>query len=45
MMYDELANQSKYTADFYDITKGASQCTIGWDLCAGIGTARTYAAS
>jgi len=42
MMYDELANPSEYAADFYDITQGSSQCKVGWDLCAGIGTARTY---
>jgi kumamolisin len=42
MMYDELANQTEYAADFYDITQGSSRCMIGWDLCAGIGTARTY---
>jgi subtilase family serine protease len=43
MMYDELANPTEYAADFFDITQGASQCTVGWDECAGIGTARTYA--
>jgi kumamolisin len=43
MMYDELANPGEYAADFFDITQGAKQCTTGWDLCAGIGTPRTYA--
>jgi len=43
MMYNELANPTEYAADFYDITQGAVQCTVGWDLCAGIGSARTYA--
>jgi kumamolisin len=43
MMYDELANPSEYSADFNDITKGASQCKVGWDLCAGIGSPKTYA--
>jgi subtilase family serine protease len=43
MMYNELANPAEYAADFYDITQGAAQCTVGWDLCAGIGSARTYA--
>jgi hypothetical protein len=42
-MYNELANPAEYAADFYDITQGAAQCTVGWDLCAGIGSARTYA--
>jgi subtilase family serine protease len=43
MMYNELANPTEYAADFYDITQGAPQCAVGWDLCAGIGSARTYA--
>jgi kumamolisin len=43
MMYDELANPEEYSADFFDITQGASQCKTGWDLCAGIGSPRTYA--
>jgi subtilase family serine protease len=43
MMYDELANPTEYKADFNDITQGNSQCKTGWDLCAGIGSARTYA--
>jgi kumamolisin len=43
MMYNELANPEEYAADFFDITQGASQCMVGWDLCAGIGSARTYA--
>ncbi|HKN71455.1 MAG TPA: S8 family serine peptidase [Terriglobales bacterium] len=43
MMYDELANPTEYAADFNDITQGAPQCMVGWDLCAGIGSARTYA--
>jgi hypothetical protein len=43
MMYDELANPIEYSADFNDITQGAPQCKIGWDLCAGIGSPKTYA--
>jgi kumamolisin len=43
MMYDELANPTEYKADFNDTTQGASQCKTGWDLCAGIGSPRTYA--
>jgi kumamolisin len=42
-MYSELGNPTEYAADFYDITKGASQCKVGWDLCSGIGSPRTYA--
>jgi kumamolisin len=43
MMYDELANSTEYAADFFDITQGSSQCKVGWDECAGIGSPRTYA--
>jgi kumamolisin len=39
MMYNELGNAN----DFFDITQGSSYCKIGWDLCAGIGSPRTYA--
>jgi hypothetical protein len=42
MMYNELANPKEYAADFFDITEGDSHCTVGWDLCAGIGSPRTY---
>jgi kumamolisin len=43
MMYNELANPSEYPADFNDITKGDSRCKVGWDLCTGIGSPKTYA--
>ncbi len=43
MMYKELANPTEYADDFNDITQGASQCKVGWDECAGIGSAKTYA--
>jgi kumamolisin len=42
MMYNELANPTEYKADFHDITHGNSHCMAGWDLCAGIGSPRTY---
>jgi kumamolisin len=42
MMYNELANPTEYANDFFDITQGSSQCATGWDLCAGIGSPRTY---
>ena len=42
MMYNELANPSEYKADFYDITLGDSRCKVGFDLCSGIGSPRTY---
>jgi kumamolisin len=43
MMYDELANPTEYADDFYDITQGSPECTVGFDKCSGIGSARTYA--
>ena len=43
MMYNELANPTEYADDFNDITQGASQCKVGWNECAGIGSPRTYA--
>jgi kumamolisin len=42
MMYNEYANPTEYAADFFDVTQGSSQCKTGWDLCAGIGSPRTY---
>ncbi len=42
-IYGELADPGEYAADFNDITQGAPQCKVGWDLCAGVGSARTYA--
>jgi kumamolisin len=41
-LYKEYASRQAYNGPFYDITSGASQCTTGWDECAGIGTPRTY---
>ncbi len=43
MMYDVLADPTEYATDFYDITQGSSECTVGFDQCSGIGSARTYA--
>jgi hypothetical protein len=44
MMYNELANPTEYQADFNDITEGSLRwCKVGWDLCSGIGSAKTYA--
>ncbi len=42
MMYNELANPTQYAAYFNDITLGDSRCKVGWDLCTGIGSAKTY---
>jgi kumamolisin len=41
-IYGEYANPAEYKADFNDVTQGASQCKVGWDLCAGVGSPRTY---
>jgi len=41
-IYDELANPTEYKAAFNDITQGATQCTVGFDQCTGIGSAKTY---
>lgn len=42
MLYNELANPMQYAAYFNDITTGDSRCKVGWDLCAGIGSPKTY---
>jgi kumamolisin len=42
-IYGELANPTEYAADFNDITQGDSRCKVGWDLCTGVGSARSYA--
>lgn len=41
-IYGELANPTEYKADFNDITQGDSRCAVGWDLCTGVGSPRTY---
>lgn len=41
-IYGELANPTEYKADFNDITQGDKRCMVGWDLCTGIGSPRTY---
>jgi subtilase family serine protease len=43
MMYKDLANSTQYAADFNDITQGASQCTVGFSKCTGIGSPKTHA--
>jgi subtilase family serine protease len=42
MIYKEYANKKQYKADFRDITTGDSNCKVGWDLCAGVGSPLTY---
>jgi subtilase family serine protease len=41
-IYKEYANKRQYKADFRDITAGDSNCKVGWDLCAGVGSPLTY---
>jgi kumamolisin len=41
-MYGELANPTEYKADFNDITQGDPACVTAWDVCAGVGSPRTY---
>jgi len=42
MFYNELANPTQYAAYWNDITTGDSRCKVGWDLCTGIGSPKTY---
>ena len=42
LAYGEYANGSAYKGEFYDITTGDPNCKTGWDICAGIGSPRTY---
>jgi kumamolisin len=42
VIYKEYTIKKEYHADFHDITAGDSHCKIGWDLCAGVGSPRTY---
>jgi subtilase family serine protease len=41
-IYKEYTIKKEYKADFFDITQGDSHCKVGWDLCAGVGSPRTY---
>jgi len=42
MLYADYSNATTYKADFRDITKGATSCKVGWDICTGIGVPKTY---
>jgi subtilase family serine protease len=42
MIYKEYGIPQQYKADFYDITTGDPSCVVGWDICAGVGSPRTY---
>lgn len=41
-IYQEYVNKKVYHAHFHDITQGNSHCTLGWDICDGVGSPRTY---
>ncbi len=41
-IYKEYGNPQQYKAAFFDITTGDPSCVVGWDLCAGVGSPRTY---
>jgi kumamolisin len=40
--YGEYATGQAYKGPFNDITTGDPRCVTGWDICAGIGSPRTY---
>src|SRR5579872_2580678 len=40
--YNEYATGRAYKGPFYDITTGDPNWHTGWDICAGIGSPRTY---
>lgn len=42
MIYKEYTRSRQYKTAFYDITTGDSTCVTGWDICAGVGSPRTY---
>jgi len=41
-IYKEYTIKKEYKADFHDITEGSSYCKVGWNLCGGVGSPRTY---
>jgi kumamolisin len=42
MIYKEYANKQQHKAYFNDVNTGDSHCKAGWDVCAGVGSPRTY---
>lgn len=42
LIYGEYGRGLAYQGAFYDITTGDPNCVSGWDICAGIGSPRTY---
>jgi kumamolisin len=42
LIYGEYGKGIAYKGPFYDITAGDPNCKTGWDLCAGVGSPRTY---
>jgi subtilase family serine protease len=41
-IYKEYANKTVYKTEFHDVTSGDVRCIVCWDLCAGVGSPRTY---
>ena len=40
-LYQLQQSANAYTTYFHDITKGGSECKVGWDFCTGVGTPKT----
>jgi kumamolisin len=43
MIYKEYANKQQHKAYWNDIATGDPNCKVGWDVCAGVGSPKTYA--
>jgi hypothetical protein len=43
-IYGNYASPLKYVAEYHDITKGNSNCKVGWDICSGVGSPLAYTA-
>jgi hypothetical protein len=41
-IYKEYTDKKEYKADFHDITLGNPNCKVGWNICGGVGSPRTY---
>lgn len=41
-IYNEYADKKQYKKFFNDITTGDPHCVAGWDICAGVGSPKTY---
>jgi kumamolisin len=41
-IYTDYGSPSEYSAEYRDITKGNSNCKVGWDICTGVGSPLAY---